>query len=361
MKASSEFPPSMNPNAFQKCKQCAYPAAVDDFFCGRCGTRLLGAEHLQMQVQSIVSTELPILLKSHLKDSTFVELEVFDRIAERSLRWLKNVGVILAVPVAVLGAIGIKSYIDLTSVGHEISALQKQSSDLATQVQKREAQLKDLNGRVTVQVAALESAASAVRSTTAKAGTLTTDLNKIGISIVELREAVARGQSLNQRSLQELNARVDRVEKEIKAPRYKSFSDAVDILARTIYGEGRGHSRAVREAIAAVVAHRVNTASERGRTYYGETVEEVCMKRAQFGTWSDADMTAQAKSATLSDPIFAESRDIAERLLTGRLTDPIRGAMFYVHDIGRLPMWAQGKTPIVRIDRFLFYTGESVQ
>ena len=61
---------------------------------------------------------------------------------------------------------------------------------------------------------------------------------------------------------------------------------AIDILARTLWGEARADSVRVKEAIAAVVLNRVTLAKQRfGKDWWGTTVVEACLASGQFPCW----------------------------------------------------------------------------
>lgn len=64
---------------------------------------------------------------------------------------------------------------------------------------------------------------------------------------------------------------------------FASLSDA-QLLALTIYGEARGESAEGKIAVGSVVLERV-----RRQTWYGKTVQEVCLKPWQFSCFNEAD------------------------------------------------------------------------
>jgi spore germination cell wall hydrolase CwlJ-like protein len=127
--------------------------------------------------------------------------------------------------------------------------------------------------------------------------------------------------------------------------------DDLEILARTLWGEGRGGSDEGLEAIAAVVMNRLRAPGER----FGRTVAEVCLQPKQFSCWN-ADDPNRAKILALKgdEPSLLRCRAIARRAIEGGLADPTFGAVHYHHRAIR-PNWAQGKQASIRVDDHLFY------
>lgn len=135
---------------------------------------------------------------------------------------------------------------------------------------------------------------------------------------------------------------------------------AVDILARTVWGEARGEGLAGMEAVAAVVLHRVAKArARRARTghdhWWGGDVAEVCLKPWQFSCWNPADPNrAKLLVVTEANPAFRVAKRVAIRAVGGVLRDRVRGAMHY-HASNVLPAWARGRKAVVVIGHHLFY------
>ncbi len=126
---------------------------------------------------------------------------------------------------------------------------------------------------------------------------------------------------------------------------------AIDVLARTLWGEARGEPADGREAVANVVINR----ARRRRTQFGLTVEAVCRKPWQFSCWNANDPNrSKLERVTLSDPDFPACLDIAHRAVAGKLPDRTQDSTHYHHE-AILPDWAQGHVPVVRIGRHWFY------
>lgn len=131
---------------------------------------------------------------------------------------------------------------------------------------------------------------------------------------------------------------------------------AVDILARTLYGEARGEPVRGKEAVAAVIMNRVRRARERGGYWWGSTVPEVCLKRWQFSCWNENDPNREKILAVTPDNRnFAACLRIAKRAVAGVLADPTDGATHY-HTEGCAPLWAVGRQPSAVIGRHSFYS-----
>lgn len=130
---------------------------------------------------------------------------------------------------------------------------------------------------------------------------------------------------------------------------------AVDVLARTLWGEARGEPVRGREAVAAVVMNRVARAARTGRYWWGASVIEVCRRPWQFSCWNANDPNAAKCAAiTVEDRNFRICLRIARRAIAGVIDDPTSGATHY-HRRGLLPPWARGRAPSAEIGEHLFY------
>lgn len=141
------------------------------------------------------------------------------------------------------------------------------------------------------------------------------------------------------------------------APVPKGFYEAlaVDVLARTLWGEARGEPAAGIEAVASVILNRVAIAKAKGRYWWGNDVISVCQKPYQFSCWNRSDPSYRKLLAVTDKNIhFATCLRIARRALAGALPDLTRGATHYHADYVS-PDWARGETPTLIIGRHLFY------
>lgn len=128
------------------------------------------------------------------------------------------------------------------------------------------------------------------------------------------------------------------------------FGDAIDVLARTVYGEARGEPVRGMEAVAAVVMNRVARPG-----WWGDDILSVCLRPAQFSCWNPSDPNrAVIEAAAPTDPVFAACLRISRRAAAGVLPDPVVGATHY-HNRDAWPRWARGKAPCAEVGRHLFY------
>ena len=133
-----------------------------------------------------------------------------------------------------------------------------------------------------------------------------------------------------------------------------------DILARTIYGEARGEGLEGMEAVACVVMNRVKAKKWfTGYVFENGTkvpsVAQTCLKKAQFSCWNKNDANYPIiKKITADNRIFYQCLKVAERALSGQLTDFTNGALYY-HTKQIKPKWAIGKSPCYEVKNHLFY------
>jgi len=138
--------------------------------------------------------------------------------------------------------------------------------------------------------------------------------------------------------------------------RYSRTPDkAVDVLARTLFGEARGEKVRGLEAVACVVVNRVEKAIRRGGYWWGNDVEGVCLRPWQFSCWNMNDPNReQILQVTDTNKVFASCLRVARRALFGGVKDPTQGATHY-HRIGLLPAWARNCIPCAEIGNHVFY------
>lgn len=130
--------------------------------------------------------------------------------------------------------------------------------------------------------------------------------------------------------------------------------NAQDILARTMYGEARGEFKTVGiqafEAIGHVVINRLNQ-----QTWFGKTIEEVCLKPNQFSCWNPTDPNHHIISnSSLDNALFQVCQKAAQNILTEKLMDITRGADHY-HTHLCFPFWSKGQKPTCVIGNHLFF------
>jgi spore germination cell wall hydrolase CwlJ-like protein len=132
----------------------------------------------------------------------------------------------------------------------------------------------------------------------------------------------------------------------------------IQILARTVFGEARGEYQKVSGGISALIAianvviNRVNK-----KTWYGQTVSEVCLKPSQFSCWNTNDPNFPViNKDTIEDPIFNICLTVADKVIKGEWPDLLNGCdSYYAASMKDPPYWAQGKKPKRQIGQHLFF------
>ena len=315
-----------------KCKACHTLNAPKNLFCCGCGAGL--NPHLSILTQSAIRAQLPDALKLHLKDAALVEMEIAERALDRVIKWAKYSALVLSAPVAVLGILGIKGFMDVSATYEKLS---KQLTDLEQRTRSVANQV-DLAGN--------------------KAETLGRAGTKISIAYQDLEKKLGEYQQFSAK-LTALQKKVTDLETRIPPPRVDQFDKAVDIMARTIFGEARSIGRDGMEAVAAVIANRVNSSANADLAWFGRTVEEVCLKRFQFSSWYEGNPNfAIIKNIDSTDPMFIEALKIARQTILGELIDRTGGATYYhVAALPSLPRWVQTVKPTLQIGPYKFYRG----
>ena len=140
----------------------------------------------------------------------------------------------------------------------------------------------------------------------------------------------------------------------------RAADGAVDILARTMYGEARGEGAAGMAAVGHVVFNRVDA-----RSWWGRDVVGVCHKPWQFSCWNPNDPNrARLLNVSGADPTFRSACDIAASLTRAQAAgqrsrdDPAHGAThYYAPRIVARPRWTNGLQPCARIGGHDFFCG----
>ncbi len=134
-------------------------------------------------------------------------------------------------------------------------------------------------------------------------------------------------------------------------------SRAVDVLARTIWGEARSDGQAGMEAVACVVNNRVAYAQSRvsRKFWWGNDIVSVCQMQKQFSCWNRTDPNYQKLlTVTVADPAFYMAVRIAKWAVCSALQDITKGATHY-HTRNILPQWAVGAAPLCVVGHHVFY------
>ena len=130
----------------------------------------------------------------------------------------------------------------------------------------------------------------------------------------------------------------------------------VDILARTLWGEGRSEPVRAQEALAVLVLNRTRRAQQNGgRYWWGDSIQQVCLKPWQFPCWNPGHPDrARLLAVGAADRRFRICLRIARRAIAGALDDPTQGATHY-HTRFSFPPWARDRLPTAEIGGLLFY------
>lgn len=124
---------------------------------------------------------------------------------------------------------------------------------------------------------------------------------------------------------------------------------AIDILARTLWGEAEGEPVAGKRAVAAVIVNRTKKPAR-----FGASIERVCKRRNQFSCWDPGARRRQLLAVNDCDTAFRKCLELATQAVDGALADPVNGADHY-HAQSVAPDWASGRRPCQIIGQHLFY------
>ena len=137
-----------------------------------------------------------------------------------------------------------------------------------------------------------------------------------------------------------------------------SAPDALDTLARTLWGEARGEGEAGMIAVAAVIQNRIDiSVAHDGRYWWGRDWISVCRARAQFSCWNPGDPNRPKLLAVDdNDPAFQLAKQVAADAIAGRIDDPTYGATAYKLAAQPWPYtWGHFRLPLVEIGKHAFY------
>ncbi len=133
--------------------------------------------------------------------------------------------------------------------------------------------------------------------------------------------------------------------------------DAIDTLARAVWGEGRGRSVRTLEALAAVAVNRAALRRAPARPDALD-IAAAALDPVAFPAWrAESDGREPMLAVTADDPLFAVALRIARLALSGALADPTQGATRF-HPADGTAGWAAGRIPAVEIGGLLFYNDE---
>lgn len=132
----------------------------------------------------------------------------------------------------------------------------------------------------------------------------------------------------------------------------------LDILARTLYGEGRGEYNKSDGGLAALIAignvimNRVQIGG-----WFGKTIAEVCQKPWQFSCWNKNDPNFNViQNVPKDDPIFKICQQVAVAITEHKWPDLTKGCDHYFSRIlSNPPKWAQNRVPKFCLGLHQFY------
>lgn len=134
---------------------------------------------------------------------------------------------------------------------------------------------------------------------------------------------------------------------------------AIDIMARTLYGEARGEGEAGIRAVACVIVNRIRHAQKKGGFWWGHDVFSVCQKPYQFSCWNKGDPNRDViLHVTKERPVFRTCLAIAKEAVDGMLKDITMGADHY-HTRAVKPSWSRDKRPCALIGSHVFFKLEN--
>ena len=127
--------------------------------------------------------------------------------------------------------------------------------------------------------------------------------------------------------------------------------DSFEILCKTMYHEG-GSTCGIDEVLYLgwVIRNRVE-----GKSWFGKTYEEVCLKKWQFSCWNEGDPNKiKMERLQKDDPAYLECLGIISGVLVRAYLDETEGANHY-HTKGLNPRWRDDSKKTAEIGNHVFY------
>lgn len=135
------------------------------------------------------------------------------------------------------------------------------------------------------------------------------------------------------------------------------MTEAIDVLARTLYGEARNQGREGIQAVANVVLNRVAAARAGTTKWWGTDIISVCRKPYQFSCWNTTDPNCKIiKEVGTESVIFKLCVDIATHAVNNKLPDITKGAThYYAKSMKSPPPWSRNRTACAAIRDHIFF------
>ncbi|CAO4844400.1 MAG: hypothetical protein CNLJKLNK_01247 [Holosporales bacterium] len=134
----------------------------------------------------------------------------------------------------------------------------------------------------------------------------------------------------------------------------KHFSP-LDIFSRTLYGEARGELAPYGERALLAIGHVILNRLE-SKSWFGSSVEAVCLKPNQFSCWNPTDPNFKMITQNnILDRVYTLCERLARSLMTiSPRSDFTNGANHYHHQSIK-PFWCLKKKPTLTIGNHIFY------
>ena len=150
----------------------------------------------------------------------------------------------------------------------------------------------------------------------------------------------------NEMRMDKVEDKIDQIQNIIQTGDKVNYTKKdLDCLAKNIYYEAGVEDRAGKFAVGHVTVNRLKTG------YWGKDICKVVYAKAQF-SW-----TMQKKLPKPNPTVWAESRDIAEKVLTGYRVSGLMHSLYYHAIYIRDPKWATHDKEAGQIGNHVFYNG----
>lgn len=136
------------------------------------------------------------------------------------------------------------------------------------------------------------------------------------------------------------------------------YHEALDTMARTIWGEARGESWIGKLAVAHVILNRV-----KADAWWGKDIEGVCRHPYQFSCWNEGDRNRPLLEVIelASNLQFRESLAAAAAATFNLEPDPTEGCTHFMTVSRRAKgwpaSWEEPREPVCQIGVHLFFRG----